>query len=332
MVELMRKNKHFIAALSVFVLVLLTSIFCMNVFAEETEGDEPLTDSGNAVVSGCDLKKEELHMETVDMAGFKMLVPKGDVLTVESPAEVFAKSDFDRGTLINEKVFFYFNNNNENYCQIYAGLEQLGPLDSYYGDYSKLTKAQQDELIAQNVSQGDSTAKGSFEKINGRTYLMISKTDVDTSTGNKYVVYGLYTVIGSYKYIIQTVVINPDKNDLQVVNEMLNSIKLGGVREPLSPLDIALIVCVAVLLVAVAIALFTLYRMNRFVKTGTELKTVFGFDLPAVAPAEDDDSDDNDDTDDGDYDNFEDDASETTNETQVLDSDEKIVDDESDSE
>ena len=328
----MRKNKHFIAALSVFVLVLLTSIFCMNVFAEETEGDEPLTDSGNAVVSGCDLKKEELHMETVDMAGFKMLVPKGDVLTVESPAEVFAKSDFDRGTLINEKVFFYFNNNNENYCQIYAGLEQLGPLDSYYGDYSKLTKAQQDELIAQNVSQGDSTVKGSFEKINGRTYLMISKTDVDTSTGNKYVVYGLYTVIGSYKYIIQTVVINPDKNDLQVVNEMLNSIKLGGVREPLSPLDIALIVCVAVLLVAVAIALFTLYRMNRFVKTGTELKTVFGFDLPAVAPAEDDDSDDNDDTDDGDYDNFEDDASETTNETQVLDSDEKIVDDESDSE
>ena len=211
-------------------------------------------------------------------------------------------------------------------------MEQLGPLDSYYGDYSKLTKAQQDELIAQNVSQGDSTAKGSFEKINGRTYLMISKTDVDTSTGNKYVVYGLYTVIGSYKYIIQTVVINPDKNDLQVVNEMLNSIKLGGVREPLSPLDIALIVCVAVLLVAVAIALFTLYRMNRFVKTGTELKTVFGFDLPAVAPAEDDDSDDNDDTDDGDYDNFEDDASETTNETQVLDSDEKIVDDESDSE
>ena len=283
----MRKNKHFIAALSVFVLVLLTSIFCINVFAEETEGDEPLTDSGNAVVSGCDLKKEELHMETVDMAGFKMLVPKGDVLTVESPAEVFAKSDFDRGTLINEKVFFYFNNNNENYCQIYAGLEQLGPLDSYYGDYSKLTKAQQDELIAQNVSQGDSTAKGSFEKINGRTYLMISKTDVDTSTGNKYVVYGLYTVIGSYKYIIQTVVINPDKND---------------------------------------------YRMDRFVKTGTELKTVFGFDLPAVAPAEDDDSDDNDDTDDGDYDNFEDDASETTNETQVLDSDEKIVDDESDSE
>ena len=328
----MKTNKKLVTALTVFVLTLLMSIFCMSVFAEETDGDQPLLDSANTVVSGCDLKKEELHMETVKMADFKMLVPKGDLLTVESPADVFAKSDFDRSTLISEKVFFYFNNNKDNYCQVYAGIEELNPLDSFYGDYSKLTKAQQDELIAQNITSGDSSSKGSFEKINGRTYLMISKNDVDTSTGNKYVVYGLYTVIGSYKYIIQIVVINPVKSDLQVVNEMLNSIKLGGFKEPVSPLNVAMTVCLVILLVAVAFAIFTLYRVDRFVKSGSELKSVFGFDLPAVAAAKENPADDSDDSDDGDYDDFEDDAAEDAAVTDAIDPDEKIVDDESDSE
>ena len=324
----MKTNKKLVTALTVFVLTLLMSIFCMSVFAEETDGDQPLLDSANTVVSGCDLKKEELHMETVKMADFKMLVPKGDILSVESPADVFAKSDFDRSTLINEKVFFYFNNNKDNYCQVYAGIEELTPLDSYYADYSKLTKAQQDELIAQNVTAGDTTSQASFEKINGRTYLMISRTDTDSSTGNKYVVYGLYTVIGSYKYIIQIVVINPNKTDLSVVNDMLNSIKLGGISNPLSVTEMVLIVCVVILLIAVAFAIFTLYRIDRFVKTGTAIKSVFGFDMPAVNTAEEDVVD----ADDGDYDEFEDEADENVEEAEVLDSDEKIIDDESDSE
>lgn len=324
----MRTNKKLITTLTAFVLMLLASIFCMNAFAESAEEEEPSVVSTQTIVSGCDLKKEELQLTTVKMANFKMLVPKGDILSVESPADVFTKSDFDRSTLINEKVFFYFNNNKDNYCQVYAGIEELTPLDSYYADYSKLTKAQQDELIAQNVTAGDTTSQASFEKINGRTYLMISRTDTDSSTGNKYVVYGLYTVIGSYKYIIQIVVINPNKTDLSVVNDMLNSIKLGGISNPLSVTEMVLIVCVVILLIAVAFAIFTLYRIDRFVKTGTAIKSVFGFDMPAVNTAEEDVVD----ADDGDYDEFEDEADENVEETEVLDSDEKIIDDESDSE
>ncbi len=321
----MRTNRKLITTLTAFMLMLVASIFCMNVFAEETDNKDNAAVTANTVVSGCDLKSEDLHMGSVKMADFKMLVPKGDLLTVESSAEVFAKSDFDRSTLINEKVFFYFNSNNENYCQVYAGIEEISPLDRVYGDYSKLTKEQQDELIAQNITSGDTTSKGSFEKINGRTFLMISKKDTDGSTGNNYVVYGLYTVIGSYKYIIQVVAINPNKNDLKVVNEMLNSIKLGGFKEPMSPLDISLIVCVVILLAAVAFALFTLYRIDRFVKSNTELKSVFGFDMPVAVAEEDNSDDDSDDSDD----DFED---ESTDAAESLDSDEKIIDDDSDSE
>ena len=157
--------------------------------------------------------------------------------------------------------------------------------------------------------------------MNGRTYLLIAKSEEDTGTGNKYRVYAMYTVIGSYKYIVQIVAVNPDKNDLQVVNEMLNSIKLGGIKEPLSPLNIALIVCVVVLLAAVAFAYFTLYRLDRFVKTGETDIPMFGFNLPASS-AEEDDADGDDD--------FEDD--DDADGTAALDADEKIVDDESDSE
>lgn len=321
----MRTNKKLIASLAACAMMLLASVFCMTAFAGKADSDEVVPAADNTVVSGCDLKKEDLQMVKVDIANFKMLVPKGDILSVESSAEVFAKSEFDRNTLISENVFFYFNTNKDNYCQVYAGMTDLNIFERYYGDYSSLTKEQQDELLAQQVTAGDTTSKGSFEKINGRTYMMISKTDSDESTGNKYVVYGLYTVIGNHKYIIQIVGVNPNSDDLGVINEMLNSIKLGGISEPMSTLEVALVVCGVILLAAVAFAIFTLYRIDRFIKAGAELKSVFGFDLPDVQSVEDPDDDMDDD------DEFEDEVSPSDTETDDLDSDEKIIDHESDS-
>ena len=335
----MRTNKKLITTFTVFVLMLLTSFFCMNVFAAKTEKKEGKTTTTTAattvapVVSGCDLKKEDLQMAKVNMTDFSVLVPKGDVITAESESSVFDKAKmnygFDRSTLFNENFFFYFNSNKENYCQVYAGFDEIKPLERYFRDYSRLTPEQQKEVIGQNVSADDDSINARFEKINGRTYLLISKNEVDTETGNKYVIYALYTVIGSYKYFIQIGVVNPNKNDLEVVNEMLNSVKLGGIKEPMSPLEIALIVCVVVLLVAVAFAYFMLYRLDRFAKCGITNVSVFGFNLPAPVSAEDDSDDDDSDDD---VDDFEDDTAEDSYETAVLDSDEKIVDDESDSE
>ena len=322
----MRTNKKLITSLVVLALMLAASVFCMSVFAD-AEDDLELLDSAAPAVSGCDLKKEDLTMVKVDMTGFKMLVPKGSALTVESSADVFSKSEFDRNTLISENVFFYFNTNAENYCQVYAGMVALSPLEKYYGDYSKLTKEQQDELIAQQISADDTSSSGSFEKINGRTYMMISKPDVDATTGNQYVVYGLYTVIGDYKYIVQIVAINPDSNDMEVINEMLNSVKLNGLSEPVSVTEIVLIVLTVIALIAVAFAIFTLYRFDRFVKAGVAPASVFGFDLPESV-ADEEDTDDSDD-DDSDYDEFEDDMEEenaASEETVETDHDEKIID------
>ena len=170
--------------------------------------------------------------------------------------------------------------------------------------------------------------KGSFEKINGRTYMMLVENEQDPSTGTKFVAYGLYTVIGKYQYFVQIVAANPDKNDLQVMNEILNSIKINGLKEPMSVLDITLIVCVVLLVLAVAFALFTLYRIDRFVKTGTQLKAVIGFDLPAAAASEEEPDDSDDDDDSGDE--FDDDeVVETDDEdAEVPDGDpsEKIID------
>ena len=321
----MKTNKKLFTTFAVFVLMLLMSVFCVTAFAEKADDDAQTPSAEKKVVSGCDLKKEDHQMEKVKMTGFSILVPKGDVITVESDSSVFEKAKlsygFDRSTLISENAFFYFNTNKDNYCQVYAGFEDLKPLDSYYGDYAKLTDEQKNELIAQNASGDDGSTDVRFEKVNGRTYLLIAKSEEDTGSGNKYRVYAMYTVIGSYKYIVQIVAVNPDKNDLQVVNEMLNSIKLGGIKEPLSPLNIALIVCVVVLLAAVAFAYFTLYRLDRFVKTGETDIPMFGFNLPASS-AEEDDADGDDD--------FEDD--DDADGTAALDADEKIVDDESDSE
>ena len=301
----MRTNKKLITTLTAFVLLLLASVFCMNVFAENADEDVQTLVAAKNVVSGCDLKKEDLQIAKVDLTGFSILVPKGIVLSVESEKEQFAKSDLDRSTLIDQNVFFYSNTDKENYCMVYAGLSELNPIEKCYGNYSSLSKAQQDELISHQITDGDTTSKGSFEKINGRTYMMISNSEQDATSGNKYVVYGLYTVIGDYKYYVQVVAVNPTKNDLQVVNEILNSIKISGMKEPASVLDIALIVCVAVLVLAVAFALFTLFRINQYVKSGTELKSVFGFDLPAVNLPEEDSDDGDDDSDDDDFDDDE---------------------------
>ena len=150
----MRTNKKLITTLAVFVLVLMTSIFCMTVFAEKTQEDETLTAAVTPAVSGCDLKKDDLHMAKVKLTNFSMLVPKGELLTVESSSKDYENSKlmemgYNRSSLINSNIFLYYNSNYTNECTVYGVIVQLNPLDAYYSDYAKLTKEQQDELIAQ---------------------------------------------------------------------------------------------------------------------------------------------------------------------------------------
>ena len=325
----MRTNKKLITTLSVFVLMLLTSVFCMTVFAEKTKEKEKETTTTTAapVVSGCDLKKEELHMAKVKMTGFSMLVPKGELLTIESSSKEYENSElmqrgYNRSSLINGNIFLYFNNKSTNECNLVAAVVQLNPLDLYFGNYAKLTKEQQDELISQRIaSTGNANAKGSFEKINGTTYIFLKSSNEES--GNKYVDYELSTVIGQYKYVVQITATNPDDNDRDVLNEMIKSVKVSGIKEPMSPLEICLIVCVVILLLAVAFAYFTLYRLDKFVKSGATDVRMFGLNLPEPASSEDDSDDD----DGAEIDDFDDDADDE-GDTVSLSKDEKIIDEE----
>ncbi len=322
----MKSNKKLIAVLTTLALILAASIFSTSVFAEADNSADALLDSAAPVVSGCDLKKEDLKLTKINLTGFQMLLPKGNVLTIETPAAEFAKSEVSRNELINEGVFLYFRTNAVNACVVYGGMEKLNDLEKYYGDYSKLTKEEQKEILSQQIMEGDETSKGRFEKINGRTYLVISKNDVEVSSGTKYVYYALTTVIGDYKYIVQLVAYSPNKNDIQVINQMLNSVRVNGMSEPFSVLEIALIVCVVILLLAVGFMVFLFIRMNAFARANQELPSVIGFEMP-VPTAEDDDSDDLDD-DDQDYDDFEEEEpAEPEEEEEEFDATEKIIDD-----
>jgi hypothetical protein len=313
----MNSNKKFFTALTALVFTLLLSVFCMTVFAEtddsyETEDNElsETLDVEAPVVSGCDLRKDDLKMVTIKTTNFKMLLPTGtakdmlggtgvncDLVTIESTKKEIENSKlgdmgYSRSTLIGNNIFLYFNTNKDNYCQVYAGMVQLNPLDAYYGDYASLTDEQKAEVIADKTGGDGSSSSGKFEKINGRTYLIVSSSEIDETTGNQYVTYGLYTVIDNYEYIIQVDALNPNEEDNQTINNMLNSIKIGGISKPLSVLEIALIVCGAILLIGILFAVFTIYRLGSYVKAGVVPKSVFGFDVPYVAPAEDDSDDD----------------------------------------
>ena len=266
-------------------------------------------------------------MAKVKMTGFSMLVPKGELLTIESSSKEYENSElmqrgYNRSSLINGNIFLYFNNKSTNECNLVAAVVQLNPLDLYFGNYAKLTKEQQDELISQRIaSTGNANAKGSFEKINGTTYMFLKSSNEES--GNKYVDYELSTVIGQYKYVVQITATNPDDNDRDVLNEMIKSVKVSGIKEPMSPLEICLIVCVVILLLAVAFAYFTLYRLDKFVKSGATDVRMFGLNLPEPASSEDDSDDD----DGAEIDDFDDDADDE-GDTVSLSKDEKIIDEE----
>ena len=159
----MNSNKKFFTALTALVFTLLLSVFCMTVFAEtddsyETEDNElsETLDVEAPVVSGCDLRKDDLKMVTIKTTNFKMLLPTGtakdmlggtgvncDLVTIESTKKEIENSKlgdmgYSRSTLIGNNIFLYFNTNKDNYCQVYAGMVQLNPLDAYYGDYASL--------------------------------------------------------------------------------------------------------------------------------------------------------------------------------------------------
>lgn len=302
------KNRKMIATLLVFALLLLASIGGMNVFAEEGADDAlEATDTVAQVVSGCDLKLEDLIQAAVKQYGFSMLVPNANVITIDSDASVFEASDYTRSYFMEQGCMLYCFTDNENYCAVSAFVTDQDSIYNYYGDYAKLNDTQKAELVKAAVT--DSATQAEFVKINGRDFLQVTMSDDDVSTGNSYTQYQFTTVIGSQKYVIYIQTANANESDLAVVNEMIKSIKLNGMGLQMNSLDIVLIVVSALLVVAVAIVYFFFYRATRFVKAGINDFARIGFDLPEKTIDEDDiyDDEDEDEVDEADEDASDDD-------------------------
>lgn len=323
----MKKNKKMIATLLVFALTLLASIGGMSVFAQAddaaTAAPEETVPTPATVVSGCDLRADKLTDVKVNQYGFSMKVPEGTVISLESDAKVFNQSDYTRSYFMEQGCILYSFTPSQNYCAVSVFVTDLDSIYNYYGDYSKLNEAQKAELIAAAGSDDNTAAE--FVSINGQTFLQVTMSDNDASTGSQYVQYQFTTVIGSQRYVIYIQTANANDADKAVINQMIQSIRLKGMSS-LSVLDIVLIVVCAVLAIAVALVYFFFYRANQFVKAGITDYPRLGFDLPDSGIAEDDIYDDEED----DVDDFEDDEDDADDEADELEKDddsEKIIDD-----
>lgn len=318
----MKKNKKMTATLLIFALLLLTSICSMSVFASEDDAADTET-TETVAVSGCDLSSGELVKVEVKQYGFSMLAPDGNLTSIESPTENFTAVGYSRPYFMEQGCIMQTFTDNENYCAVSLFVEELDSIYNYYGDYSSLSKEQQEELVNDALSEGNESAE--FVKINGRTYLESYVTDSSEDTGDVYAQYQFTTVINGQKYMLYIQTVNAIEADRTVINEMIKSIKLNGMSVALSTAEIVLIVVSIVLLLAVALAYFFLFRINEFTKAGVKEFAIVGFDLPA---REEDDDDNDEDLDEDDDDLEEDDDAETEDDSEEADEVDEDSDDE----
>ncbi len=321
----MKKNKSLIATLLFFSMLLVASIGGLSVYAgDDTAAADDTSsvaeDTATTVVSGCDLKTEDLIKVKVKQYGFSMLVPDGNVTSLDSPTANFTAVGYSRPYFIEQGCAMQVFTDSDNYCAVSVFVEDLDSLYNYYGNYNTLSQEQQDELIQNALDNGNETAE--FVKINGRTYLQSYVSDSSDDTGDVYEQYQFTTVIDNIQYTIYIQTTNAVEADKAVINDMIKSIKLSGMGLQLNAMDITLIVVVVLLVVAVALAYFFLYRISEFTKAGVEKFAIIGFDMPHT----DDDDDDDEDEDEEDEDDDEDEADSVEEDDE--DSDEDDSDDE----
>ncbi|MGN0475217.1 MAG: hypothetical protein ACI4IJ_09020, partial [Acutalibacteraceae bacterium] len=166
----MKKNKSLIATLLFFSMLLVASIGGLSVYAEDADDDAAAdTSSAAEIVSGCDLNVKDLVKVEVKQYGFSMLVPNGNITSLDSPGDNFKAVGYSRPYFMEQGCAMQAFTNNDNYCAVSLFVEHLNSLYNYYGDYNTLSKEQQDELVQDSLDNGNKSAE--FVKINGRTYL-----------------------------------------------------------------------------------------------------------------------------------------------------------------
>lgn len=326
----MKFHQKWTAALLVLAMLTTVCLGGMNVFASEDE--EAVDDTApettvTATVSGCDLSEDSLVRAKVKQYGLSMLVPKDNVITVDSDSSVFAAADYSRSYFMEQGCILYAYTQNANYCSVTVFVSDQDSIYDYYGDYAGLSEEKRQELVK---DASDDSAVAEYVTINGRGFIQVTSTD--SSTGDVYTQYRFTTVIDRKQYVIYIQTLNADKDDKAVLNQMIGSIKVNGEGIYLTPADRMLLVLCIILCIAVAVIFFFFYRATQFVKVGITDFARIGFDLPRSNVLNDsdqlvgsDEEDDEDDDDDDDDDEFDDDEFDDDEEDDDTDEDERII-------
>jgi len=306
----LKKNIRIAALIACIVFALTMGIGAVSGFATTvSEADVSATD----VVSDTDhLSAYSLKELKLDEYRLSMLVPELDQsFSAAGTDEEVAQALAAYGLTRVEDIINYTDGYGNSYSHLYNGNSFGGNVSmfviftennysKFIGSYNRLNEAKLEEL-RKSCNMLGVEAEATLRSINGSTFFYQEYTD-PTSGMNSL---ALKTINGGGELQIFIDMASPDANDIIAANEIINSVKFRGLKPSNSGiasqgLVIALLVACAVLLLAVALLGYLLYRFSRFQTAAGSKFNILGFDLPPREDEYDYDYDDDED-DDEDY-------------------------------
>ena len=270
------------------VLAMVFTVFGCTAFASEvSDTDVSTTD----VVSASDYISDfELVKLEIDAHRFSMLVPDlENAFSANSTNSELSEvlSGYTAEDIINYNDTYYSGNI---ITYLYSGTTSTSEImvnilytsnnyTKFIGDYSDADDAVMEDLRTSTYSYSGTYPE--IKKINGNIYLYSEGYDTDYG----YYSYTMETIVGGGRYQIYIDITDPSPADKAVVDEMVDSIKIGGFRATLygaadKNLVTALLIVVIVLFVIVCFLTFFVVRFSLFSNAAGSKFNIIGFNMP----------------------------------------------------
>lgn len=274
-------------------MALVFSMFCCTAFASEdvTSGADVTSSTDVETVSASDFISDyELVKFEVYAHRLSMLVPDLENIFTANSTNTEISSTLSGYTL--EDIISYndtyYSGNTISY--LYSGTTDTSEIminvlytsNNYtqlIGNYSRL-----DDAALEDIRKSTYSYSGTYPdaiKLNGNTFLYAEGADDDYG----YYSYTLETIVNGGRYQIYIDVTDPSPADKAVVNEIIQSIRIGGFRTTLygaadSKLVTALLIAVIVLAVIVILLAFFIVRFSLFSSAAGNKFNIIGFNMP----------------------------------------------------
>ncbi len=269
-------------------LALVFTAFSCTVFATEVSTTDV---SSSDVTSATDYISDfELTELKIDAHRFSMLVPSldGSFSANSTNSELAAAiPGYNVESIINYNDTYYsgniisylFSGTTESSNVMLNVLYTTNNYTKFIGDYSDVDQAVLDDLCASTYSYS-----GKFPEIlniNGNTFLYSEGYDSEYG----YYSYTLETIVGGGRYQFYIDLTNPSPADKAIVDNIVNSIKIGGFRATLTGAadkNLVTILLIAVIVLAVIVCLLTFFviRFSLFSNAAGSKFNIIGFNMP----------------------------------------------------